>query len=93
MTQARGQVVLRSGEPPPIGNLPLLVVRHGRPIFAGVTGYARQLEAIWAQGQRAWLGLSPRGRLVLARRSGHPIYLDQPSLTLRLIRRVVSGAR
>jgi pimeloyl-ACP methyl ester carboxylesterase len=88
--QNRELLLLRGELPPPIGNIPLLVVRHGRPIFAGVTGYARQLEAIWSAGQRAWLRLSPRSRMVVARKSGHPIYLDQPALTLRLIRGVLS---
>ena len=89
----RERLVLKGERLPPIGNVPVLVVRHGRPIFADVTGYARQLEAIWSAGQRAWLRLSPRGRMVVAPKSGHPIYLDQPALTLRLIRAVLSEAR
>jgi pimeloyl-ACP methyl ester carboxylesterase len=75
---------------PPIGNVPLTVVRHGRPIFDGVGGYAKRLEAIWAEGQRMWLHLSTRSAMVTARRSGHAIYLNEPSLTLHLIRRAIS---
>lgn len=87
------RLVLRGTRIPPIGNVPLIVVRHGRPIFTGVTGYGRQLEEIWSEGQRAWLRLSTRSRMVIARNSGHLIYLDQPSLALRLIRQALSEAR
>ncbi|MGN6169040.1 MAG: alpha/beta fold hydrolase [Solirubrobacteraceae bacterium] len=76
----------------PIGNVPLTVVRHGRPIFDAVPKYEQRLETIWVEGQRMWLRLSARGRMVVARRSGHPIYLDQPLLTLRLIRQAISAA-
>lgn len=86
------RLALRGARLEPIGNVPLIVVRHGRPIFAGVSGYGRRLEQIFARGQRAWLRLSPRSRMVIARTSGHAIYLDQPALTLRLIRQAVSEA-
>jgi len=75
-----------------IGKVPLIVVRHGRPIFAGLAGYGRRLEQLWWEGQRAWLRLSPLSQMVVARRSGHPIYLDQPFLTLRVIRKALSEA-
>ena len=91
--QDQERLVLTSAPMPPIGNVPLIAVQHGRPIFAGVAGYGRQLEQIWSEGQRAWLTLSPRSRLVTARKSGHPIYLDQPSLTIGLIQRALSEAR
>ncbi|MBV9597617.1 MAG: alpha/beta fold hydrolase [Chloroflexi bacterium] len=76
----------------PIGNVPLTVVRHGLPIFSSVGGYAKRLETTWAEGQRRWLRLSSRGRMVVARRSGHTIYLDEPSLTLKLIGQAISAA-
>ena len=83
-----------SGVPlPSIGNVPLIVVRHGRPIFSAIPKYARRLELLWANGQRQWLRLSTRSELVIARHSGHLIYLDQPSLTLRLIRQAIAEAQ
>ncbi len=86
------RLVLKSAPIPPIGDVPLIVVQHGRPIFTGVSGYGRQLQKIWSEGQRAWLRLSPRSRMVIARKSGHLIYLNQPSLTLRLIQQGLSEA-
>jgi pimeloyl-ACP methyl ester carboxylesterase len=77
----------------PIGGVPLTVVRHGRPIFRAVPKYGQRMEGIWVKGQRKWLRLSTRSRMVVAKTSGHPIYLDQPSLTLRLVRQAISEAR
>jgi pimeloyl-ACP methyl ester carboxylesterase len=86
------RLVLSAAPMAPIGNVPVTVVRHGRSIFSAVPKYGRRLEAIWAQGQRLWLRLSPRSRLVVAPHSGHAIYLDQPTLTLQLIRQAISQA-
>lgn len=86
------RLVLSAAPMRPIGSIPLTVVRHGRPIFATVPEYAQRLEAIWVQGQQAWLRLSSRSRMVVARDSGHAIYLDQPALTLQLIRAAISNA-
>src|SRR5262249_5441588 len=86
------RLLLKAAPMPPIGNVPLTVVRHGRPIFGAVPKYAQRLETIWVAGQRMWLRLSPRSRMVVARHSGHPIYLDQPSLTVQLIRQAISAA-
>lgn len=86
------RLLLGAAPMPSIGSVPVTVVRHGRPIFGGVGGYAKRLETIWAVGQRRWLRLSTRSQMVIARRSGHPIYLDEPSLTLDLIRQAISTA-
>jgi pimeloyl-ACP methyl ester carboxylesterase len=74
----------------PIGSLhgvPLTVVEHGLPIFSAVPDYGDGLQRLWSAGQRQWLALSCRSRLVTARTSGHYIYLDQPRLTVRLVKR------
>jgi pimeloyl-ACP methyl ester carboxylesterase len=86
------RLVLNAAPMRPIGSIPLTVVRHGQPIVATVPKYAQRLEAIWVQGERAWLHLSSRSRMVVARDSGHAIYLDQPVLTLQLIRAAISNA-
>ncbi len=86
------RLVLSAAPLAPIGNVPLIVVRHGRPIFAAVPKYGPRLESIWQAGQHTWARLSTSSRIVVARRSGHAIYLDQPSLTLRLIRQAIAQA-
>jgi hypothetical protein len=37
--------------------------------------------------------LSPRGRLIVARKSGHYIHIDQPKLVFRAIVKVVALSR
>jgi pimeloyl-ACP methyl ester carboxylesterase len=86
------RLVLTAAPIPPMGNVPLTVVRHGRPIFGAVPKYAHRLENLWAHDQRRWLRLSSRSRMVVAKRSGHSIYLDEPSLTVQLIRQAISTA-
>jgi pimeloyl-ACP methyl ester carboxylesterase len=86
------RLVLGTAPMPAIGAVPLTVVRHGRPIYSAVPRYGHGLESIWEAGQRAWLRLSDRSRMVVARRSGHAIYIDQPALTLALIRQAISHA-
>lgn len=82
-----------SGAPlPSIGAIPLTVVQHGKPIFAAVPTYGHRIQAIWSAGQRDWLKLSSDSRMVVARHSGHYIYLDQPGLTVRLLRRALAAA-
>lgn len=74
-----------------VGKVPLTVVQHGLPIFASVPKYGRGIQQIWSSGQRDWLRLSPRSRMVVAHKSGHYIYTDQPALTLRLIDETVAA--
>ena len=86
------RLVVAGAPPPPVGNIPLIVVQHGRNIFAAVPTYGARLQQIWSAGQREWLRLSTKSQMVVARRSGHAIYLDQPELTLRLIEQALSDA-
>jgi pimeloyl-ACP methyl ester carboxylesterase len=86
------RLAVSSAPLPSIGNVPLIVVQHGQPIFSAIPKYTRRLELLWANGQRQWLRLSTRSRMVIARDSGHLIYRDQPSLTVRLIRQAIAEA-
>lgn len=88
----RGEMTaLQSGENPErlvydgapvgsIGDVPLVVMRHGKPIFAAVPKYGDGIEKAWQQGQQQWLKLSTDSRMVVAPASGHYIYRDQPEL-------------
>jgi pimeloyl-ACP methyl ester carboxylesterase len=100
--EVRGEMsALVSGDNPerlvydgdPIGSLrhvPLTAVEHGLPIFSAVPTYGADLQRLWSAGQREWLAGACGGRLVTARQSGHYIYLDQPQLTIRLIKRATN---
>jgi len=70
---------------PPFPPIPLLVLRiiQEDPFF----------EDLWQELQLAQSQLSPTGRLIVARNSGHFIQIDQPKLVVRAIVEVVARAR
>ncbi len=72
---------------PPFPPVPLVVLTHGAAILPP------PLEAAWQQLQAAQAAFSPRGRLVVARGSGHFIHEDDPRLVIRTIVQVVNEAR
>jgi hypothetical protein len=78
---------------PSIGSIPLTVVQHGVQIYAAVPQYEEALQKIWSDGQQQWLAVSSDSRMVVAKKSGHYIYLNQPSLTLSLIKQALSEGR
>jgi pimeloyl-ACP methyl ester carboxylesterase len=73
---------------PPFPPVPLLVLTHGSP-----GALPPPLEDVWQELQLAQSQLSPTGRLIVARDSGHYIQIDQPKLVVRAIVEVVARAR
>jgi pimeloyl-ACP methyl ester carboxylesterase len=76
-----------------LGHIPAAVAEHGLDIFAGAAKYARRLQDRWASGEFHLAGLSSRSQLIIATRSGHYIYLDQPQLALDVINAVIAESR
>ncbi len=80
-----------------LGDIPLVVIRHGRvdlaPSGAVTPAVIAQYEATWVQLQRELATLSPRGKLVVAERSGHDIHLEQPELVIGAIQDVLAASR
>jgi pimeloyl-ACP methyl ester carboxylesterase len=77
-----------------LGNIPLIVLSHEYleprlldPI--GLENYG-EYEIFWRSDQAELALLSPRGRLVIAPRSGHYIQLDQPDLVIGAIEQVLA---
>jgi len=77
-----------------LGNLPLTVIRHGRPdLFAQMPpDQAAQAEQAWQALQTALAALSTNSRLLVAEHSGHAIQIDQPELVIESIR-ALAGVR
>jgi pimeloyl-ACP methyl ester carboxylesterase len=70
--------------------VPLIALKHGISFDPGGRPDPR-VERMWGALQRANAARSPRGRVVVARRSHHRIAEDQPELVVAAIRQVVSG--
>jgi pimeloyl-ACP methyl ester carboxylesterase len=79
----------------PLDDLPVVVIRHGRPIGeeAGVpAGLEDQVEAAWRTMQDDLATISTDSRLVVAEDSGHDIHLERPELVTDAILDVVGRA-
>lgn len=76
--------------PGALGHIPVDVVEHGQDIFAATGKYDRPLQDHWASGQLDLSRLSSRSQVIIATRSGHYIYLDQPQLALDVINAVIA---
>jgi pimeloyl-ACP methyl ester carboxylesterase len=89
--QERLKVTAANWAPPgALGHTPVDIVEHGQNIFAAAGKYARPLQARWANGQLDLAKLSARSQVIIATRSGHYIYLDQPRLALDVINAVIA---
>ncbi len=63
---------------------PVVVISRGRDLHA--RDYKGDLKtAIWEELQHDLVGLSQRGRLVVAEQSGHHVHADQPELVVDVI--------
>ncbi|HYD80690.1 MAG TPA: alpha/beta hydrolase [Paucimonas sp.] len=89
-THARRTVELLE-QAPPFPAVPLAVVTGGKPALRGLTP-ARALEAR-AEHQRRLASLSPRGKQIMAARSGHFPQFSEPELVVRAVRDVIAAAR
>jgi pimeloyl-ACP methyl ester carboxylesterase len=75
-----------------LGDLPVVVIRHGEPLGAeaGVpAGLEEEVESAWRSMQDDLASLSTRGRLVVADGSGHDVHLDRPDVVIDEIRDVL----
>jgi pimeloyl-ACP methyl ester carboxylesterase len=70
-----------------LGDLPLTVIRHGKPLPTPAE------ETAWQAAQAKQAALSTAGRLEVAERSGHGIQLDQPELVVAAVHEVTQASR
>lgn len=73
----------------PFGNKPLIVLTRGIPEEHGPNGAA--LEAARQRNHAAIAKRSRQGKLIVAKRSGHHIQMDEPELVIQSIREVVDA--
>ncbi len=74
-----------------LGNIPLTVIRHGIPdLFSSMpTAHAEQAEKVWKELQIDFANLSSNSQLIVAKKSGHGIQVDQPEIVVEAIRQMV----
>jgi pimeloyl-ACP methyl ester carboxylesterase len=75
----------------PLGDMPLIVLTRGIPDEHGPE--AKALEEEHRQAHKAIGGMSRKGKLIVATRSGHHVQLDEPELVIKSIREVVTAAQ
>ena len=80
-----------------LGDIPLVVLTHDRlDAIPGVTTSSeasRQVEQAWLELQSELAALSPNGRLVVAKGSGHNIQFERPDLVIAAILEVLAEAK
>jgi len=77
-----------------LGNIPLVVIRHGVKFQTGPAGTSpEQIELRWIEAQKRLAALSTDSDLVVANRSGHEVEIDQAGIVVDEINRVVVAIR
>ena len=77
-----------------LGDIPLIVLRYGKPQPMMTTPEVAQLlEETFVQLQNEMAALSTRGKVVVAEQSGHIIQLEQPALVIEAVREVLAEVR
>ena len=74
-----------------LGNVPLVVIRHGIPdLFSSMpASQAKHAEQVWQELQTDLASLSSNSQLLVAEKSGHGIQVDQPEIVIEAIRQMV----
>jgi pimeloyl-ACP methyl ester carboxylesterase len=75
-----------------LGELPLIVIRHGKP-FTGLNAPLAALEPGWTAGQARLAALSSDSRTIVATNNGHDIAMENPGLVAEAVRAVVAAVR
>jgi pimeloyl-ACP methyl ester carboxylesterase len=79
-----------------LGDVPLIVIRHQKPFPDAVVPSwmtPQQFEQGWIDGQQRLTTLSSDSELIVATKSGHMIFNDQPELMVSAVERVITAAR
>jgi pimeloyl-ACP methyl ester carboxylesterase len=80
-----------------LGDIPLVVLSAGKSPISGVRGIpaedVERMNRVFSEFPVELARLSPRGKRVLAEKSGHYIHVEQPELVIDAIREVVEASR
>ncbi len=72
-----------------MGDMPLIVLRHGKPMFGSLPpAEAAQIEAQWQAFQEEIAAKSSKSQIMIATSSGHIIQVEQPALIVDAVRQL-----
>jgi pimeloyl-ACP methyl ester carboxylesterase len=78
----------------PLPDVPLLVISAGRRRSrVGSKQTREEMRRVWGDMQTELVALSPRGRQIVARKSGHYVQREEPGLVADAIADLVRGVR
>jgi pimeloyl-ACP methyl ester carboxylesterase len=83
------EAMRQAQQPGCLGDRPTVVIAHGVPFPA----MAAVMEEGWGEGLERVCALSNDSELVVARNSGHLVYMDEPTLVVESVRRVHTAVR
>jgi pimeloyl-ACP methyl ester carboxylesterase len=73
-----------------LGDLPLIVLRHGKSMFGSLPpADAAAMEQQWQAFQEEMAGQSTSSRIVVAANSGHAIQVEQPAVIVEAVQQLL----
>ncbi len=73
-----------------LGDLPLIVIRHGKPMFSSLPPAERDaMEQQWTVFQEEIARQSTAGKVIVAENSGHLMQLEQPQVIVEAVKQVL----
>jgi pimeloyl-ACP methyl ester carboxylesterase len=89
----RSHAEVREMQVASLGDIPILVIRHGKAQMQMMPDVTRLMEETNRRLQEKVASQSINARLVVADESGHAIQMDQPELVVSSVLEVVQGIR
>ena len=75
-----------------MGDMPLIVYRHGKPMFGSYPPQeAEELEQKWQAFQEEIASQSSAGQVIVAEASGHTIQMDQPAIIIEAVQQLLEN--
>ncbi len=79
----------------PPGDIPYVVIARGRDLGLAddPPGFPKRVEDAWRTAQEQLAALAPNGKLVIAKKAGHYVQLEQPRVVIDAVRGAVDDVR
>ena len=75
-----------------MGDMPLIVIRHGKPMFGSLSPEAAQeMELKWQAFQEEMAKQSTAGEVIVAEASGHGIQAEQPAIIVEAVQQLLKS--